>query len=80
LRVEPRPEGSIPRRGNARRGSACGSPGNTGPWERIHRVLKSLEPRAVADAVVLRGGGASGRRNGRKGRVRRVAGSFVARL
>jgi hypothetical protein len=49
LRVGPRPEGSIPRRGNARRGSARGSPGNTGLRERIHRMLKTLEPRAVCE-------------------------------
>jgi hypothetical protein len=55
LRAGPRPEGSIPRRGNATRGSACGSPGNTGPRERIHRVPKTLELRAVCGRCRLSG-------------------------
>jgi hypothetical protein len=34
-----------------------GPPGNTGPRERIRRMLTSSEPRPHRDAIILRGGG-----------------------
>jgi hypothetical protein len=70
----PRPWRSRPRRGNARRGSASGAPGNTGPQERIRRVLKSLEPRAARGRRCPSGQRPLRRRkNGTKDGVRREA-------